>query len=93
MSTDNFITFEMPADTADDLVRQYLRNLHVNLQAEIRELQQRKRKTSAQIKDLRYTIIVKNSVLEVLEYLTTVNEHIEYLKKTKETMLDESKYI
>ena len=78
-----FITFSLPTEAADELVRQYLRNMALGLNDQIKELRDLKTPSDYQKIDLADSFFNRDAMIRVLEYISILSEHQEWLKDNK----------
>ena len=78
-----FMTFSLPTEAADELVRQYLRNMALGLNDQIKELRDLKTPSDYQKIDLADSFFNRDAMIRVLEYITIISEHQEWLRDNK----------
>lgn len=78
-----FMTFSLPTEAADELVRQYLRNMALGLNEQIKELKSKKKLADYEKMDIADSYFYRDAMIKVLEYITIHSEHQEWLKDNK----------
>lgn len=76
----DMFTLTLPVDTADLFVQEYLRELALGLNEQIKELKSKKKIKDYEKMDIADSYFYRDAMIKVLEYITTDTEHKAWIK-------------